>query len=490
MSALKKLAGETAVYGLSSILGRLFNYVLMTPYLTRVFKDNEYGSVTFLYGYAALLAVFFSYRLETAFFRYGADAANRERVFGTAFLSVLGSSALLGGGLLIGSSWLADSPLFQLPNGQLYIVTFVWIVVFDALSALPFALLRLENRPMVFAKVKFLNLVVNIISVVFLLECLPLLWSGYRAENRVWYVFLGNLVASFATFLALLPYILRSKLVFDKVLWRQMIGYSMPLLVVSVAFSINEVLDRVLLPYLLPGTRAENMAQTGIYSAAYRLAILMNLFNQAFNYAAEPFFFRNADRSDAKAMYADVAQAFSLVGAVVFLGIMLYLDLVQYLLGSNFRSGLAVVPFLIFANVFQGLYNNFSVWYKLTNKTGVGAWIAIVGALLTVLLNIWWIPLWGFMGSAYATLVVYAFLAVATYIPGQRYYPVPYKTGRIGLYLLGALGVYMVSVVIRPYIGEQLVAILLANTVLLCAYMGGIVWLEYPIVKRLVGNRR
>ena len=329
MSLLKKLAGETAIYGTSSILSRLLHYVILTPYFTRVFMQGEYGVVSDMYTWAALLLVLFTYRLETAFFRFGSRDEDMERSFSTASISLLASTVVLTLLFIWCAQPIAD--WLKYPQHPEYVIWFAFIIAFDALAAIPFARLRLENRPIRFAVIKTLNIVINIFFIFLFLEVWPWLlnhgWnvleSFYRPENRITYVFISNCLASGTVLLLLSPLYFRLRLRLDSELWSRMIIYAAPLVIVGVAGVINQLIGIPMLKELASADLAYNKRMMGIYSAASKLAVLMNLFTQAFNYAAEPFFFKNADRPDKDKVYAQVGQAFALVGSIVFLGIML-----------------------------------------------------------------------------------------------------------------------------------------------------------------------
>ena len=367
MSLLKKLAGETAIYGTSSILSRLLHYVILTPFFTRTFQTGEYGVVSNMYTWAALLMVLFTYRMETAFFRFGSREDEMEKVFSTASISLLGSTAVFVSVMIAFAQPIAG--WLHYPDHADYVIWFALIIGFDALAAVPFAKLRLENRPIRFAVIKTLNIIINIIFIFFFLELCPYLidrgFTGldviYNPADRIEYVFISNLIASTVVIFLFLPTYFNIKLRFDRLLWRRMILYALPLVIVGIAAVVNQLIGIPMLIEFLPGSIEENHDQAGIYSAAAKIAVLMNLFTQAFNYAAEPFFFRNAERSDSKYIYAQVGQAFAIVGSLVFLGIMLYLDIIQFFLGKDFRTGLGVVPLLLLAYLFLGLYYNFSI---------------------------------------------------------------------------------------------------------------------------------
>lgn len=475
MSLLRKLASDTAIYGVSSILSRLLNYLILTPYLTRVFLEGEYGEISILFTYAGILTVIFTYRMETAFFRFGSKSEDTDRAFSTGSFSLLATTVVFSALILIGLKPL--SAMVNYPDQPEYLLLVLGIIVFDALMALPFAKLRLEGRPIMFAALKTAHILLNVFFLFFWLEALPLLsqqgmtWAGalFDEEFRVGYVFVANLLASLCILLFFIPKYLKMRWVFDPPLLRRMIVYAMPLVVVGLAAVINQLIALPMLENLLPGALEENRAQTGIFSAASKLAILMNLFTQAFNYAAEPFFFHHAARSDSRDIYAQTGQAFALVGSFVFLGIMLYLDLIQFFIGAHLRSGLGVVPILLLAYYFLGLYYNFSIWYKLADKTIMGAIISVGGVAITLGLNFWLVPdpEIGYYGAAWAALGCYGFMAVASYLTGLRYFPIPYPIGRMAIYIGLALGLYAVSALFAPLtLGVRM----LANTGLLLLF--------------------
>ncbi len=458
MSLIKKLAGQTALYGVSSILGRLLTFVFLTPFLTYIFNEDrmQMGIQTDVYAWAAFLMVVFTYRIETAFFRFGVKREMRATAYKTATRLML-FTTLIGVGLLVGLA----QPIAQAlgyPDKAHYIRWFGFILGFDALAALPFALLRLQGRALKFALVKLLNLLLHLGGVLTFLYVLPHYWpSWYDPTMGIGYVFLANLIASAATFLVLLPdyyrvtYSAKAKAEnakFDSALLRRMLLYALPLVVAGFAGIINEVLDRILLKIYLPGSQENVLEQLGVYGACYKIAIFMNLFTQAFNYAAEPFFFKNIEKAYAKQLYANIALLFTLVGCLGFLGILLFMDVVQYFVGPNYREGLVIVPLLLLANLCLGLYYNVAVWYKLSDKTRYGAMIALCGAGVTIAANLLLIPWFvqagqvGYLGSAWATLACYVVMVAMAYILGQKHYPIPYPIGRMVSYIGLAVLIY------------------------------------------------
>ncbi len=492
MSLLKKLAGETAIYGISSILSRLLNYVILIPFFTRIFLNDEYGIVSEIFTYAGILTILFTYRMETAFFRFGSRADGIEKAFSTAAISLIISTISFSFLLFL----LIDPLTYWLhfEGNSEFVVLTILIIAFDAFAAIPFAKLRLENRPIQFAVLKTAHIIINIIFVFFFLKfCPDFIEKGhmglefiYNSDNKIQYVFISNLIASALVALAFLPTYLKIKLVFDKALWEKMILYALPLIIVGLAAVINQLIALPMLTNLLPDSVEQNRAQTGLYGATAKLAVLMNLFTQAFNYASEPFFFRHSERSDSKTIYGQVGQAFAMVGSVVFLGIVLYLDIIQFFLGEDFRTGLGIVPILLLANLFLGLYYNFSIWYKLTDRTIYGMYISVGGMLITLGLNFWLIPTIGYFGPAWAALACYGFMSLAGYLTGQYFYPIKYPVLKMLTYIVLALGAYFVSEMLRPVFGGNLVSILGVNTVILLLYLGIIYGLEKKAIMAML----
>jgi O-antigen/teichoic acid export membrane protein len=453
MSQLKKLASQTAIYGLSSIIGRFLNYFLVPLYTAKgAFDPAQYGVVTEFYAYVAFLAVILTYGLETALFRYYLNNAegDKEKIYATSLISILASSGVFMLVVIFLSSPIATGLGYQ--GHANYIIWFAMVLGFDAISNIPFAKLRADSRPLFFAVVKLSGIAMNIgLNLFFIRLCKPAhdqhlgnwLASCYDPEIGVGYVFLCNLASSAITLLLLLPMLRGFLNGFDKEVWKKMMRYGLPIVLISMAGIINETLDRALLKHLLPFDAHTNQYNLGVYGACYKLATLMTICIQAFRYAAEPFYFSRAGHADAKALYARVLDYFTIFGAVVFLTVNLYIDIFkEFIRNPEYHVGLGVVPILLMANLFLGIYVNLSIWYKLTDKTRIGAWVAGFGAVITIVLNVWWIPTMGYMGSAWATLVVYFYMAAVSYLLGRKYYPVDYHLLRIGFYIGFALALY------------------------------------------------
>lgn len=481
MSLLRKLAGETAIYGLSSIVGRVLNYLLV-PLYTSLFLKEEYGIVTQLYATVAFLMVIFIYRMDTAFFRFGTEKEGREKVYSTTFWSVALSTLFFTVMIFAFAEPIAN--WYALPEGGIeYVCIFGLVLAFDTLSEIPLAKLRLEHRPLRFAFIRLAGIGLNMgLNLFFLLLCPWLMKNGYYSDflttidNPTWgikYIFISNLVASLTVLLLLLPEIRQVKWHFNVEQWKTMALYAAPLVLASLAGIVNEMIDRELLVRYLPYDIETNRGEQGVYSACYKLAMMMSLFTQAFRYAAEPFFFANAKNKDAKQLYADVAKYFTIAGAIAFLSITFYIDILKqyFLLNEEYWAGLGVVPILLMANLFLGLYYNVSIWYKLTDQTSKGGWIALGGAFITVFLNLWWIPKIGYIGSAWATLACYFFMTVACWYWGKKYYPVAYDINRIGFYILFALVLFVLSNQAKHWLSSYQHWVYILNSMLFVGFL-------------------
>ncbi len=497
MNPFKRLAGQTAIYGIPTILGRFLQYLLVIL-LTRVFTKSEYGVISVFYSYASFLMVILTYGLETTFFRFSETEERKDRVFSTAMLSIGLTSVAF---LFLSNAFAGKlAAWMEYPLHPEYVIWFAWILGLDALSSIPFARLRAQNKAKRFATIKLINILTNIgLTLFFLLLC-PWLLNNYndtlrdnwlfgliyRSDWTIEYVFIANLMASILTFILLLPQVLGMKFEFHKELWKKMLLYTWPLLFAGMAGIVNETFDRLLLRYLLPRNIAE--AQVGIYSACYKISILMTLFVQAYRFAAEPFFFAQAKEKDAKLVYARIMDYFILTVSFIFLLTMLYLDdFFIHFIGPRFRVGEGVIPILLLANLFLGVYYNLSIWYKLTSKTIWGAWLSVIGAVITLVLNFWWIPLspdhliHSYLGSAWATFLCYGGMMVLSYLIGQKYFPVRYNLLKFFGYLGLAVFLYAVSALVPVHHAILRIAF---HTFLLLVF-AGVAWFnEKPALSK------
>lgn len=458
MSALRKLAGQTAIYGLSSIVARFLNFLLVPLYTSKfVFEPAEYGVVTALYSWTALLNVVLTFGFETTFFRFAARQAPLSSGEGSgvrSHSSTLYSTATWGlffpalAFMLLGavfSQHIAEGLHFGTYASS--VLMLVGIIGIDAITAIPMARLRQQGRPWKYAFINLLSVGVNIaLSLFFLLYCMKrtnmgesnaLIDAVYDPSFGVGYVFAINLVSTAVKLLVLLPSWPSLKAM-DKDLLRAMAAFGAPLMIAGLAGMVNETADRVILKYLLPADIADS--EIGIYGACYKLAVLITLFIQAFRMGAEPFFFSHAKEKNSKETFARIMNLFVAVCMAAFLVVMLFLDLFKWFIPNPaYHVGLRVVPILMLANVFLGIYYNQSVWYKLTDRPRVGSTISLIGAAITIVLLFVLIPSLGYMGAAWATFICYASMAAISYVWGQKHYPIPYNVTRVLLYMAGAV---------------------------------------------------
>jgi len=474
---LKQLVGQTAVYGLGIVLPRLLNYLLLTPFYTRIFERATYGIITELYAYVVFLLVLLTYGMETGFFRYASNSDRKERVYTTVLASLFITSSLFILGMLLGSGSIGRVLGYEAHPE--YIRYLAIIVGIDAFTTIPFARIRLLNRPGKYALIRIAEVSVNIgLNLFFLLYCprhsdSNLVSMVYNENIGVGYVLISNMIASMSKLVLLLPDILAAfKSVFDKKLLPILLRYSTPLLIAGLAGTVNEALDRILLKHLLPaGT--DPMEQLGIYGANYKMAVLMTLFVQMFKYAAEPFFFSKSEESNAKKLYADVMTFFVISGLFIFLLVNIYLDYFILFIGESFREGSQIVPVVLMANLVMGIFFNLSIWYKLTNKTHFGAILVITGAAITVVINVLFIPRYGYVASAWAHLICYSTMVILSYAWSRKHYLVPYRTIRILTYILVAVVIYFINELFLQDIGKwnELIGLLLLGLFAALAYL-------------------
>lgn len=485
---LKKLASQTAVYGLGSILPRVITF-LYSFVLTYIFKQpSELSANTEFYAYISFINILFTYGMETAFFHFSNKIEEKERVYSTALISIFGSSIGLSLLFILFSGSIAD--FIKEPEHVNYIIWCVLIVATDAMMAIPFARLRLNNQAKKFGALKLLNVTVFILICIFYFNiCKPAYLNEpdstfakfYNPEVGVGYMFLAGLLANLVSLLFLAKEFVNVQYVFDKDLWKQMLTYAWPLLILGFAGMINETFDRFILKYLLP----EDVAKTelGIYGQCYRIAMFMTIFTTAFKYAAEPFFFNHAKHQDSKKLNAMVMKYYVLFCLFLFLGTMMNLPWLQKVVSENYRSGLGVVPILLLANLCVGVYWNLSIWFKLTGQTKFGAMITVMGAVITLVINFVGIPKFGYMACAWATLASYGAMMIASYLLGQKYYPVKYNLRSIFVFTFLALGFYFISTLYSDM--ESTIIKLILNNILLGLFAFIFYKLEFDNLKKL-----
>jgi len=490
MAGIKSLARDTAVYGLSSIIGRFLNWCLV-PLYTITFSQAEYGVVTLVYSVVAVAMLVLIYGMETGFFRF----ANHERwkdpmeVYSTALISVGATSLLFIAGVMCAlgpvSAWL------ECAAHPSYVAMMAVCVAADAFMALPFSYLRYRSRPVRFAMLRLINIGINIgLNLFFILLCPWLMrvapdtvgWF-YRPDFGIGYIFLSNLVATLVGLVLMLPELSGFRWRFNPRLWREMLAYSAPLLVLGVAGIMNQTIDKILLPHLV-ADRADAMAQLGIYGANYKIAIVMVMFIQAFRFAYEPFIFARSREQGRErlAAYSDAMKYFVLFSLFIFLGVMYYLDIVKYFISPRYFSGLKVVPVVMLAELCFGIFFNLSLWYKLTDRTMWGAWFSLLGLVVTVALNVVLVPRIGYMGCAIAALASYSVMMFTSYFIGRRYYPISYPVARIMVYCAAAAVLYYIGVHCLDAFGALSAGVVRA--VLLAVYVAAVVRFEHIPIPR------
>lgn len=450
MSPIKQLASQTAIYGLPTIVGRLLNYLLV-PLYTYTFTTAEYGTVSELYAYVSFLMIILTYGMETALFNFSRNSDHKEQVYASILRSVFLTSLIF---IVITSLFSGPiASIIRYPLHPEYIIWFGMILGMDAIASVAFAKLREQQKAGVFAFYKTVNILVNIaLNLFFILYCPkaaadPGNWVNgfYDPQIGIGYIFISNLVASAVTLLLLVPQF-RAGLIVPASGGpgiKLILSYALPLMLAGLAGMTNETIDRILIKYLLPADIA--LSQNGIYGACYKISVIMTLFVQTFRFAAEPFFFSRASDQNAPSIYARVMNYFTVACMIIFLGTTMNISWISYFVGEEFRQGIAVVPILLMANYFLGAFLNLSIWYKLTEATRWGAWLALGGALITLAGNFLFIPAYGYMASAWTTFVCYAVMMVVSYLVGRKYYPVPYNILKLGGYIAAAVLLYLVG---------------------------------------------
>ena len=461
MSGIIKLAGQTLWYGLPTIASRFLGYAL-NILLFWLYKPSSTASITQVYAVIPFLNILFTYGLETSYFRF-VQQNDKRKLYNTLMVSIFVSTLIFTGILLWQAQNLAAAIDFA--DHPEYIRWMAWILFFDTLTVLPFAKLRQEGRPRRYAFIKVFSIVFNIGLVLFFIGVCPRLYAEnpqntflffYNPTIDIGYYILANSIASLFTLLLLLKEISVFRFQFDMALWKTVMNYSWPLIFVGLGGMINEMLSRLVYTRVLDLPREEELRQLGIFGANYKLAVLITIFIQVFRMGAEPFFFNQSTDSKAPKTYARVMKFFVIACCFIWLGIVLNLPLIKYLgygkNASDYGEGISIIPILAMGSVFLGIYYNLSVWYKLTNKTLTGAWITLAGAVITILLNIWWIPLFGYTGSAWATFVCYAFMMIISYLLGQKHYPIPYVTEKLIAYLCIVTLLYLIQKIFLYFI--------------------------------------
>ncbi|MEO6814684.1 MAG: oligosaccharide flippase family protein [Ginsengibacter sp.] len=497
-SSIKKLAGQTMWYGVSSMAAR-FLFYLLTPYFTLKLSGTGYGDMSIMYAAIPFLNVIFTYGIETAYFRFATKDEYKKDIYSTATISILCSTVLLTTLLILSKSSLAH--LLRLDDNPELITYSALIIAFDTLATLPFAKLRLDQRPRKYALIRIATIIFQIAVIYFLISVCPglakknpngFIATFYKPQYGVGYIIIANLLASLFALILLNKEFFAFEFKFNKKVWATMMVYSLPLLVAGFGGMINETFDRIMLSWLAPvGDINDAKIQVAIYSACYKLSILITLFIQAFRMGAEPFFFKQSEGQNPQKVYARVMKFFVITITLMFLVVALYLDIWKYFLkkqpGSEINiywTGLKVVPILLLANMFLGIYYNLSIWYKLTHKTIAGAYITLLGAALTLIINYIFIPHYGYMACAWATFFCYGSMMVASYVWGQKDYPVPYAWKKLVAFIVIVVLLYFIhEAIIHFFKGDTLNFV--SATLLLIIYVWFVLNVERKEFQRM-----
>ena len=469
MAGLKSLAKETAIYGVSSIVGRFLNYLLVPVYTIALpASSGGYGVVTNIYAWVALILVLLTCGMETGFFRFANKGQDDPmRVYSTTLLSVsIGSLVFVALGLLFLepiAGWL------EYGEHPWYIGMMMIVVAMDAIQSIPFAYLRYKKRPIKFAALKLLFIFLNI--------ALNLFYYVILEGNDVGYAFLFNLVCTYVVMVCMIPELRGFTYVLDKELLKRMLRYSLPLVILGVAGILNQVADKIIFPFVYPD-EAEATIQLGIYGAASKIAMIMAMFTQAFRFAYEPFVFGKSKEKDSREMYAQAMKFFIIFTLLAFLAVMFYLDILRHVIGRDYWDGLRVVPIVMAAEIFMGIYFNLSFWYKLIDETRWGAYFSLTGCIILILMNIFLVPKYGYIACAWAGFTGYGVAMLLSYFVGQKKYPIQYDLKAIGMYVLLAAVLYVAA----EYVSIDNIYLRMAyRTVLLLLFIAYVVKRDLPL---------
>lgn len=491
MANLKSLAKDTAIYGLSSIVGRFLNYLLVPLYTAKLSAaSGGYGVITNVYAYTALLMVILTYGMETTFFRFAnKEGEDPQKVYSTTLISV-GFTSLLFVAMVL--TFISPISSFM---GYADHPSYIWVmaitVAIDAFQCIPFAYLRYKKRPIKFATLKLLNIFMAIALNLMFFLVLPYIYDNtgatgviaqiYNPTIGAGYAFYVNLFCSAALTFFFWKELVDIKYTFDKALLRRMMSYSWPILVLGIAGILNQTADKILFPYIYE--RGDAHSQLGIYGAASKIAMIMAMITQAFRYAYEPFVFGKAKDKDNRETYAKAMKFFIIFTLLAFLVVIGYLDLLKYIIGKDYWSGLRVVPIVMAAEIMMGVYFNLSFWYKLIDKTIWGAWFSGAGCAVLIAVNIIFVPRYGYIACAWAGFAGYGTAMVLSYLVGQKKYPINYPLKSITVYVAITAIFYVCMNLANEHL-PQLWA-LAVNTLLILMFIGHIVYHDLPIKKLL-----
>ncbi|SHF14338.1 Membrane protein involved in the export of O-antigen and teichoic acid [Bacteroides luti] len=493
MAGLKSLAKDTAIYGVSSIVGRFLNYLLVPLYTAKLSAaSGGYGVITNMYSITALLLVILTYGMETGFFRF-VNKKNEDPtiVYSTTLISVGVSSLLFI--LLCFVSLQPISTFLGYENNPDFVAMMAIVVALDSFQCIPFAYLRYKKRPIKFAAMKFLFIIPNILLNIFFFVCCPWLlvhfpasvsWF-YNPSYGVGYAFVANVICTVIQQFAFYRELTGFKYKFKKSLWKEMMIYSFPILILGIAGILNQVVDKIIFPFLFTDQN-EARVQLGIYGAASKVAMVMTMFTQAFRYAYEPFVFGKNKEEGSKKLYADAMKYFIIVSLIAYLGVMFYLDIFRYIIDKSYWDGLDCVSIVMLAAILNGIYFNLSFWYKLIDKTIWGAYFSGIGCFLIIILNVIFVPHYGYMACAWASLIGYAIVTILSYVVGQKKYPINYDMVRIGKYCLLTVVLYAISEFVKI---DNILLRLCFKTILFSIFIAYIIKKDFPLKQIPIINR-
>lgn len=500
MSAIKKFAGQTAIYGISTVIARFLNFFL-TPIYVGLYSPKVYGIFSVMYSWASMLNALLAFGMETTYFRYLNKYENdKQKVYNNTFytVSLIAFTFLLFSFLFVDdiAAWMQRGTVYD-PDYARYIKYFIYILVADALAVIPFAKVRADGRPIRYSIIKFINILTFIGLNLLFIFVFPMIikegWFGaeyltdwYR-EGWVGYVFISNLIASLITLLLLIPELLKLTFSYDISLLKEMLVYSLPVLIANISFIINENIDKVFLGQLLPADIAEQ--EVGIYAACYKIAVFLSIFINAFRLGAEPFFFSQAKNKNATETYARIMDYLVIAVSLIFVFLVANIELLKYFIKGKdaaeqalYWSGLRIVPILLFGYVSLGIYINLSIWYKLSDQTRYGLYISGIGAILTIVLNLIFIPKFGYMASAWISLTAYTLMMILSYIWGQRNYPIPYNLKKNIIYLVSSVCIVFVVFIVFD-------RNLIIGNALFLIFTIGILFRERKEIKLILGRK-
>lgn len=484
---IKSLAKDTAIYGLSSIIGRFLNWLLV-PFYTFVFTEVELGTSQNIYAYVAITIVILTFGMETSFFRYinqETDKESRVKIYSTILIFICSISSLF---LILFSIFLKPiAHTLHYEDHASYLMIMAITVAFDAFISIPFAYLRYQKRPIRFASLKLLHIFLCIAFNLFFLVLCPVIMKSSYSELVSWfyddsykvgYTFWANMIPSILLVFILFPELCGFPYRFDWKIFPKMLKYAFPLVILGIVGIMNQTIDKILYPSFIFANKDEGLYWLGIYSAGTKVAVVMTMFTQAFRFAYEPFVFASKKDKDSKELYSKSMTYFVLFTLLIFLSISFYLELLKYIIAPKFFGGLEVVPLVMIGELFFGIYFNLSIWFKLTDKTIYGAYFSLIGCIIIVAINLIFVPIYGIIASAWANLACYFVMSALSYLLGQKYYPINYQFKKLALYGLACFVIYQIGFL--PEIDNQILR-LLYKTTLLCIFLAFIVKIEVPL---------